>query len=97
MATSDELKEAADAVALAKANEAVAQALVNSKYAEAIALIPDEQSALEAAQAAHFSALNAAFTTVGYDAAASALSEASVTREIAVEALVAAAANYNGA
>lgn len=96
MATSQQVKEAADAVDAAKAAEAVAQAALDQKFADALALIPNEKSALDAATDAYATALNSAFATVGYNAVLGTLNDASVVRENAVAALVQATAAYDG-
>jgi len=66
----------------------------DAKYNEAVALIPDEQAALDAAQAVWNTAFASASATVGLSAYESAMVTAQANYDAAVEALQAEAANY---
>jgi len=96
MSTSQDVKDAADAVAVAKSALVTAQAAVDAKIAEAVALIPDEQAAVEAATQAYSTAFSAASDTVGYPAAAAALSAANQAVSFAVLTLSEVAEQYDG-
>lgn len=96
MATSQEVKEAADACEAAKAAFAAAEADVNSKEVAAFALIPNELAARDAALVTFNAALETARATVGWNAANGTYQDALVARDEAVEALVSAAAAYDG-
>lgn len=97
MATSQELKDAADATAAAKAAIVAAQAAYDAKLLEVDALMPDELATFEAAQAAYQTVYTAKAGEVGLGAALDALAIAQSDLAFAIEALTAAAASYDGA
>lgn len=95
MATALEVKEAADALIAAKASEAAAQTAFNDKLAEVFTLIPDEQAAFDVAAAVYNTAFENAKTSLNFQDYVDALNSASNIREIALQQLVDATADYD--
>lgn len=96
MATSSEIRDAAEAVVQATAAEEAARLALDELYAEAHTLIPTETAAYQAADNVYQTALEGAKDTVGYPAAASALTAATEAKEQALAALVTAMEQFGG-
>lgn len=96
MSTSQDVKDAADAVATAKAAYEQAQAGVDAEIAAAVALIPTEQATYDAATLAYSNAFSAALATTNYVSAQATLLAAQATRDAAILDLVTASSSYDG-
>lgn len=97
MATSAEVKAAADAVALAKVTRAAAQAAVDANEAIVVSLVTTEQAAFDAQVAVLADATNVARSSIsGYQETIDALIAANDAAEVAILALRDATASYDG-
>lgn len=96
MATSADVRDAAAALVDAKAAEATAQANFNDKFAEALALIPDEQAAFDVAANVYNNAIESAKASLNFQDYVDALNSASTIRELAQQQLAATIADYDG-
>lgn len=96
MSTSQEVKDAADAVATAKEAVEAAETAMNDAIAEAVASIPDEQAAFTAATEVYNVAFTGALAATNYGAALLNFQAATAARDLAVTNLVDAASSYDG-
>lgn len=96
MATFQELKDATDAAASARASFAIAQAALNAKNEEVGLLVTVEQDAFTAASIALEAAYVAAQSTVGWDVVNDAFEVASQVASDANGILYSAATQYDG-
>lgn len=97
MATSQDIKNAADAVVSAKTSYAASESAYGAAQAEVIGLVTVEQSALDAAAQAYNEAFTAAALTVPeYATSSESLSAAGTALSTALAALQEAIDSYDG-